>query len=55
MNRNAINLVHPSPKDTKSFKSLTYIGLPSLNISSFLKNLDFDIAFKITNTLSRFF
>ena len=54
MYRHAINLVHPSPKDTKSFKSLTYIGLPSLNISSFFKNLDFNIAFKTTNTLGRF-
>ena len=51
MYRHAINLVHPSPKDTKSFKSLTYIGLPSLSISSFFKNLDFNIAFKTTNTL----
>ena len=36
MYRQAINLVHPSPKDTKSFKSQTYMGMPSINIKSFL-------------------
>ena len=50
MYRHAINLVHPSPTDTKFFKFLTYIGLPSLSISSFFKNLDFNIAFKTTST-----
>ena len=55
MYRHAINLVHPSPKDTtKSFKSLTYIGLSGLYISSFFKNFDFNFAFKTTNTLGRF-
>ena len=51
MYRHDINSVHPL---LKSFKSLTYIGLPSLSISSFFKNLDFNIAFKTTNTLGRF-
>ena len=54
MYKHAINLVHPSPTDIKSFKSLTYIFLLSLSISSFFKNLDFNIASKTTNTLGCF-
>ena len=54
MYRHVINLVHPSPKDTKSFKSLNYKGLPGLNISSFLKTLILILIFKTTNTLLLF-
>ena len=54
MYRQVINLVHPSQKDNKALKSITYMGIPSLNFSSFLKNLDLDIVLKTANVLGRF-
>ena len=53
MHRQAIILEVSSSKDNKSFKSITYMGMPSRNTSSFLKT-NFHTVFKTANTLSRF-